>query len=247
MTVKYIRRKDSYDIPYVSEIRGGEDRILITAHGFASSKQSPNVNMLMSRLPEKGIGVIAFDFPAHGDSPAGGDMLTVDNCTADLKAVADFVAEGHPEAEICYFGSSFGAYIIMLYMMKYQINGARAFLRSAAVDMHEFFKDLDAGQQKEMDENGYIMLEYDDVPDLKLTREFIEDLKNHNLFTLFEKGENMLRMIHGSSDEDVDYENARAFSEKYDIELITVEGGDHRLSIPGAPERVLSETLRFLG
>ena len=243
----YIERKGSYDIPYISEIKGHEERILIVAHGFASSKESPNVNMLMRELAPNNIGVIAFDFPAHGDSPADGDYLTTDNCTNDLKAVAELVAEKYPHGEICYFGSSFGAYIIMLYLMKYHVTGAKVFMRSAAVDMHEFFEDLSPAQQKEMEQKGYIMLEYDNVPSLKLTRDFVEDLRNHNLFESFTSEGNTLKMIHGSSDEDVDYSNAADFARKFGIELITVPGGDHRLSIPGAPEKVLEETLGFLG
>lgn len=46
-------------------------------------------------------------------------------------------------------------------------------------------------------------------------------------------------------DEDVDYSDAADFARKFEIELITVPGGDHRLSIPGAPEKVLQETLKF--
>lgn len=243
----YIERHDSYDIPYISDIKGDEEQILIVAHGFASSKESPNVNMLMRELPKNHIGVMAFDFPAHGDSPADGDHLMVDNCTNDLKTVAEFLSVKYPGAEICYFGSSFGAYIIMLYLMKYHIIGARVFMRSAAVDMHEFFRDLTLEQQKEMDHKGYIMLEYDNVPSLKLTRDFVEDLKHHDLFRLFTSEGNTLKMIHGSSDEDVDYSDAADFARKFEIELITVPGGDHRLSIPGAPEKVLEETLSFLG
>ena len=40
----YIRR-DSYDIPYRME-KGSGDKVVIVAHGFASSKESPTVEML---------------------------------------------------------------------------------------------------------------------------------------------------------------------------------------------------------
>lgn len=245
MDVNYIKRDKEYDIPYISRIKGDESRILVVAHGFASSKESPNVRMLMSNLPENGIGVIALDFPGHGNSPVGGEKLMVDNCACDVKAVCDFVSERFPEAEICYFGSSFGAYVIMNYIMRYGIKGARVFMRSAAVDMHEFFDELSSDEVLMLEREGYIMLDYENVPSLKLTNEFVSDLRRHNLFASFDPDGNRLKMIHGSDDEDVDYSMAKAFAEKYDIDLVTVEGGDHRLSVEGAPEKVLEETLEF--
>lgn len=246
MITGYIERENSYSIPYRAEIKGDEKQILLVAHGFASSKESPNVNMLMEELPKEGIGVFAFDFPAHGDSPAGGEGLTTDNCMDDMKAAADYIGKVCPDAELCYFGSSFGAYIIMLYLMKYKVKNSRAFMRSAAVDMNEFFEDLSMSQQQEMEKTGYIVLKYDFVPDIMLTEEFLEDLKAHDLMELFSAEDNEFRMIHGSRDEDVDYQRAKTFAENFGIELVTVEGGDHRLSIPGAPEKVLRETLDFL-
>ncbi len=91
----YIRRDGSYDIPYRME-KGGGDKVVIVAHGFASSKESPTVEMLMKELPKKGISTAAMDFPAHGESPADGDFLTVENCVRDLGDMADFVIEGMP-------------------------------------------------------------------------------------------------------------------------------------------------------
>ena len=49
----------------------GQSRVVIVCHGFGSSKESPMVQALHRALPERGIGVWSFDFPAHGDSPMG--------------------------------------------------------------------------------------------------------------------------------------------------------------------------------
>lgn len=239
-----LKRTGSYDVPYAAEIKGGEKTAVIVAHGFASSKESPTVKMLMENLPEHGMAVTAFDFPAHGDSPVNGDFLTVKNCTTDLADVEKYVRELLPEAEICYFGSSFGAYITLIYLMEHDAEGAKAFLRSAAVNMSEYFMELTEKERDELDRHGYFVLD-DSVRPVKITAGFIEDLKAHDIMTGFERKDQKLLMIHGSEDEDISYDRAGAFAEKYDIDLVTVEGGDHRLSISGAPERVLSEALGF--
>lgn len=240
----YIKREGIYDIPYVAEIKEDDRKVVIVVHGFASSKESPTVNMLMDSLPGSGLGVIAFDFPAHGESPVDGDYLTVDNCVRDLRNVEEYVKQVCPDAEICYFGSSFGAYITLIYIMKDRIKNARAFLRSAAVNMSEYFMELTEQEKAELSKNGYFMLE-DSFRPLKVTGALIEDLRQHNIMEHFEADNPSLIMIHGSEDEDIDYDRARAFAQKHGIQLVTVDGGDHRLSIAGAPEKVLKETIEF--
>lgn len=240
----YIRR-DSYDIPYRME-KGSGDKVVIVAHGFASSKESPTVEMLAKELPKKGIGVAALDFPAHGESPVDGEFLTVKNCVRDLGDVEAFIREECPGAEICCFGSSFGAYITLIYLMESGKEGTRAFLRSAAVNMSDYFSELTKDERRAIDEMGHFLLE-DEVRPIKITRGLVESLKANDIREDFRPDGLRLMMIHGSADEDIDYSEARAFAEKYDVPLITVEGGDHRLSIPGASEKVLEEALRFFG
>ena len=43
------------------------------------------VQALHRALPERGIGVWSFDFPAHGDSPMGQEGLRVPFCMDDLE------------------------------------------------------------------------------------------------------------------------------------------------------------------
>jgi len=57
-------------------------------------------------LPEHGIGGVAFDFPAHGDSPVNGDEMRIDGCIDDLKSIENMVKNEYPDSEIYYFGSS---------------------------------------------------------------------------------------------------------------------------------------------
>ena len=204
--------KRDYEIPYIENLTGDEKQVVIVAHGFDSSMKGPTAQMVLENLPKVGIGAIAFDFPAHGESPVEREFLSVENCIKDLEAVENYVREKCPQAEICYFGSSFGAYITMLYLSRYPEKSGKAFLRSAAVNMHTLFKNPTG---------------------------------DHNLFELYRPGNSKAMMIHGTCDEDIDYEVAKAFSEKFDIPLITVEGGDHRLSKEGMPEAVIMMAIEF--
>ena len=53
-------------------------------------------------------------------------------------------------------------------------------------------------------------------------------------------------MIHGDNDQVAPYEAAQRFAVLSGAQLIIVPGGDHRLSIPGAPELVLKSAVDFL-
>ena len=108
---------------------------MIICHGFGSSKASPMVEALMQTLPQHGITAVAFDFPAHGDSPVDGAYLRVPYCIDDLETVEAWVRTILSKASIGYFGSSFGAYITLLRLGRDPVQGAKAFLRSAAVTM----------------------------------------------------------------------------------------------------------------
>lgn len=270
-----IKSRAGYDIPVRYILNGDEEVVVVMAHGFGSGKASPTVTLLMDNLPQSAdksrtqsadksrmqkIGVVAFDFPAHGESPVDGTHLRIENCINDLISAVAFAKAAAPAARIINFGSSFGAYITMLYITRLNTSRdaagslaettvqpyvVKAFLRSAAVNMPELFEKPAPDDAEQLARDGYVIMDYE-PRNLKITSEFIADLQANNLFKCFVKGDAQLKMIHGTADEDIDYAKAVAFAYQYDIELISVQGGDHRLSIPGAPEKVVEEVLKFI-
>ena len=40
-----------YEIPYIENLRGDEEQVVIIAHGFGSSMQSPTAQMVLENLP----------------------------------------------------------------------------------------------------------------------------------------------------------------------------------------------------
>lgn len=235
--------KREYEIPYIENLKGDEKQVVIIAHGFGSSMQSPTAQMVLEALPKVGIGTIAFDFPAHGASSVDGEFLSVDNCIKDLEAVEEYVRKKCPNAKVSYFGSSFGAYITLLYLSEHSDKEGKAFLRSAAVNMHVIFENPTEAEAFAMAQQGHLIINYG-TP-LKLTSRFVEDLRTHDLFEMYKPGNSVVKMIHGACDETIAYDKAVEFAQKFDISLITVEGGDHRLSAAGMPEEVVKTAIDF--
>lgn len=245
MKKEMLKSRKGYEIPCLHTLTGDERKAVLIAHGFGSSKESPTAAMLAEALPQEGIGTLAFDFPAHGDSPVDGLKLTMGNCLDDLAAAEARIRELAPDAEIGYFGSSFGAYTVLNYLAERQPAGKKAFLRSAAVEMPKLFHHKTEDEQRQLEEKGYVMLDQDYLRPLKLTQAFFDDLDAHDVFQLYRTGLAELAMVHGSEDETASPEAARRFAKEFGARLVMIPGGDHRLSHPGMPEEVLRLAAAF--
>jgi len=237
---------NGYDIPCLNNLSGGERMVVIISHGFGSSKESPTAQAIATVLPEHGIGTYSFDFPAHGDSPVDGEQLRISNCLNDLAAVEANVCELMPEADIAYFSSSFGAYINLLYLATCPHKGRKSFLRCAAVDMPRLFRNGTLPEHyAQLDEQGYIIMDFNYMRPLKITRKFYDDLEAHDLFKLCWLDMAELAMIHGDADEIVSVADARRFAKQFGARLTEVKGADHRFMIRGGMELVIDEAVQF--
>lgn len=242
-----IQSTAGYKIPCVHTLSGSERAVSVVSHGFGSNKESSTALALAQHMQDCGAGIAAYDFPGHGDSPVGGEALTVQRCLADLQAVEQYVRTLAPQAQIFYFGSSFGAYITLLYLALCPHAGSRAFLRSAAVEMPRVFGPATAQQQEQMQRQGYIEFgaQFGYERPLHLTQAFFDSLQAHDVFTCWKQGAGQVCMIHGDADAVASYEAAQRFAALSGADFITVPGGDHRLSGPGMPETVMRSAIRF--
>ncbi|MFA5635509.1 MAG: alpha/beta hydrolase [Anaerovoracaceae bacterium] len=242
--------KNNYGISSLHNITGDEKLAVIISHGFGSSKESPTAMTLAETLTSRGIGAFAYDFPGHGESPVGGEMLRIENCLDDLAAVEAHVRTIAPQAEIMYFSSSFGAYINLIYLARRTHAGSRSFLRSAAVDMPGIFRKGETPELTEqLKEQGYFIMDLDYVRPLKVTREFCHDLASNDVFSLYKQGiiksRTQIAMIHGEADETASVKDARCFASQSGADLLIVEGGSHRLMEPGQTDLVMKTAMDF--
>ena len=235
-------KQGAFQVPGLNAV-DGERKVVLMAHGFGSEKRGHTPLFMTEGLKQAGFGVYGFDFPAHGDSSLGGDQLTVENCIESYVAAEARARELAPDAEIFYFGSSFGAYTTILYLATRPHQGKKAYLRSAAVDMPQLIWRV-AAEDEAFQRNGYSDLTYYNRP-LKLTRAFCEDLARYDVFALYQPGMAQLRMIHGEQDSTASPEAARKFAQEKGAELIMVSGAEHRLMEPGNPERALQAAIDF--
>lgn len=243
-----VKSKKDLEVPCELMYPDDAETFVIITHGFGSSKESATAQMMLHDLPQAGFGAIAYDLPAHGTAEARGTDLTIENCITSLRAVEKYIAERFSFPEICYFSSSFGAYLTLLSFTKnrYSIQehrGSRAFLRSAAVNMPDLFtKDPDPEVLRILGEQGaYTIMDAGPAP-VRITQQFFDELKENDLFKAAAEipfDDLDIQMVHGEKDMVIAPEAAKRFAEENGIPLVMFDGEDHTLSThPVTPARV---------
>lgn len=241
-----ILSRNGYQIPVTHNIQGNESEIVLISHGFGSTKESPTVKLMSEVLKKKGMGFLAFDFPAHGESPVDGEDFTLDNCLDDLSSAEEEITKKAPEAKIYYFSSSFGAYINLLYLTLRPYRGSKSFLRCSAVDMPGILRsNLTEAIQKDCEKQSYTLLTEGFTKPLKLTETFYNQLQAHDVFEMYQPGKCKLMIVHGTEDESARPDKTKAFEEKFRIPTLWIQGADHTFSGEGMMAQVAEAAVTF--
>ena len=102
-------------------------RIIIAVHGFAGDKESGAIASLAEEMVKKDTLVVALDLPGHGTSKVDGDALTLENCLNDITSVEEHYHEQYKDAKLSYFATSFGAYLVLLKLIRKPQNMIKLF------------------------------------------------------------------------------------------------------------------------
>ena len=254
MEIFRIQKDNGHFVSCVKEIPPDPRVIVIAIHGFSSSRDCATYQMLLRRLPPEGCGVIGIELPGHGSAESSQETLRIENALESIAAAENYAAEHYPGTEICYFASSFGAYLTGLYLTGREHRGRRAFFRSAAVNMPSLFlkehpTEESCRQREELREKGWFDAAVETGKPVRITREMLRDLEENDLFVRFDPsahGENRVMMVHGAEDSVIDPEAARAFAERFRIPIRFFENEGHSLGgHPETPDRVADLALAF--
>ena len=235
---------NGYPVPVLLELSGDESLVVLISHGFTGSRNSSSAAMAARTFAEHGIGSIRFDFPSHGDNPM---PLRIENCLDTIAAVEAYLHEKAPQAKIVYFSTSFGGYMNLIYCTRRPHLGHRSLLRCAAVHMPQTLQDILSAEQKEiLARNGSLSLTIEEIYSVVITDGFLEDLAQHDVFSLFSPpSSDRFYMIHGTDDNTVHFSEAQAFSEQFQLPLTAISGAGHDFKGPGEMEALLAETIAF--
>lgn len=242
-----LNKTNGYKVPAFLEVPEDASGIVIAVHGLTSSKECSTYKTLFRIFPESGLGVLGIDLPGHGTEEAYEEPLRTDNCIGSIEAAEKYAVSLCPDCDIYYFGSSFGAYLTMLYLSRRDHKGRKAFFRSAAVNMSTLFIKEDPSeeekkQMKDLMEKGFFEVKMDNNRPVVITRALYDELADTDLFNVFEKdryGRHDIAMAHGCDDAVIDPEKAKLFAEKFSIPITFFKDEGHSLaSHPDTPDKV---------
>jgi len=204
--------------------------MVIVAHGFRGSKENGGkICGFASRLNDRGLGVLAFDFSGSGES--GGDFtdVTISRQAADLKRVIDYAAR-HYRVPLVLLGRSLGGSTVLAGAAGDERVAGYIFW-SAPVKLYDTFAAI-MGEAYGQLLSGHTVELSDEWGRFILAPDLIRDFDNHDMDACIRKlGQRPVLVIHGERDEVVPVQNAIWLAESAaNASLYLVKNADHRFT-----------------
>jgi len=210
--------------------------------GFKSDMEGSKALFLEAWAKAEGRAFLRFDYSGHGQSSED----FVEGCIGDWAADAQEIVSALTDGPQILVGSSMGGWISLL-LARLMPGKVHALVGvAAAPDFTEdsMWESFDEGQRETLLRNGRVELpsEYDDGPYI-ITRKLIEDGRNQLVLRAPLLLPFSVRLLQGTSDEDVDVSVALRLLEHADgddIRLTLVKDADHRFSTPECLAMIVS-------
>jgi len=200
--------------------------------GFMSNMQGQKATALEKYCRTNGHAFVRFDYRGHGESSGEFAKGTIGAWLSDALLIFDDCTEG-PQILI---GSSMGGWIMLLLALA-RPKKIRGLIGIAAAP--DFTEDLlwerfDSTVRAKLEKDGvyYEKSDYGKEP-YAITKELIEEGRNHLLLRRKININHPVRLLHGMGDKSVPWTTAFKLSEKIsseDVRIVLIKDGDHSLS-----------------
>jgi pimeloyl-ACP methyl ester carboxylesterase len=226
--------------------RTGDSPGLFWLGGFNSDMRGTKALALDAWAAEHGRGCVRFDYSGHGESEGNFVDGTIGRWLDESVAVFERFCRG-PQVVI---GSSMGGWLALL--LARQIAGrptaaslAGLVLIAPAPDFTEelMWKGLPAKVRKEIEAKGVWMRPSQYGEPYPITRNLIEEGRNHLLLGASIEVGCPVRILQGARDPDVPWRHAFRLAQRLpaeDVVLTMIQDGDHRLSRPQDIARIIA-------
>ena len=221
-------------------------RVVIFCHGFGGHKDNAAAEKFAERLlsKHKSVAMITFNWPCHGDDVK--KKLCLADCNAYLELVISYARRKFQTEELYAYATSFGGYLTLKYLAEHGNPFRKIALRCPAVNMYEVLTTtiMTAEDLQKLRKGKEIPVGFDRK--IMIGSPFLEELQNNDIqrWDFLAYAEDIL-ILHGTADEIVPFEAARAFADNNLIEFIPIDGADHRFRDPMKMDRAIKDILNF--
>ena len=206
------------NIKIITEVKNDTEKVIIYCHGLGSKKEI--INRFKDKLLENNIGVVAFDFPGHGEDKTNFSKFNLDLCISYLEEVI----EKYKDKQIYLLGSSYGGFVILNKLIRSNKYINNTILLSPAVNFLSI-----VNRKLNIDINYFNNHEYIDLyNNIRIYKDAYIDYKENEDKVYNYKFTN-INIIHGTLDKTVLLKDIEYFSKKNNLNLKIVKNAKHEL------------------
>lgn len=221
-------------------------RAVIFCTGFGGHKDNKAAEKFAERLLSKykETALVTFNWPCHGDDVR--KKLCLEDCGGYLDSVIAHV-QTHFQPEALYaYATSFGAYMVLKYILEQGNPFKKLALRCPAVDMYGVLRGKIIAPEEwgRLEKGKEIPIGFDRKVMIGLP--FLEELQANDIRQrdFLDYAEDIL-ILQGTADEVVSPAETEAFAENNLIEYVPVDGADHRFQDPRKMDTATKHILQF--
>ena len=229
MAPQILTRENGSSIAYY-KLEGKSPGVIFMG-GFMSDMYGSKAIALEEYCRKRGLAYLRFDYFGHGCSSGKFINGTISIWVEDALAVFDNLTDG-PQIIV---GSSMGGWIMMLTAISRPKRIVGLVGIAAAPDFTEDLlpNQLTKNQMAEIQEAGFIIIPSEYENPYTITKQLLEDGKQHLLLRKEIPIDCPVRLLHGLQDASVPWETALKIQKllrSHDVEVTFIKNGDHRLS-----------------
>ena len=221
--------------------------VVVFGHGFSGDKDNRMAEKLAQRIQKRhsDAALLIFDWPCHGGDAC--NKLRLADCSAYLSHVIGY-AKSRFRTDVLYgSATSFGGYLFLKYIAENGNPFRKVAFRCPAVNMYDVLTKtiMTEKDRHDIDKGKPLLIGFDRK--VKVTKEFLEDLQQHDITHLdYSADAGDMLIVHGTKDEIVSYDAVKTFAGDNGISLHTAEGADHRFTDPQKMDEAITAIITAL-
>ncbi len=221
-------------------------RVVVFGHGFGGHKDTRACARFAEQTTSKykTTAVLVFDWPCHGADAR--NKLRLEDCDTYLTLVLDHIRSAWGTDDICYYGTSFGGYLVLKYIHEHGNPFRRIALRCPAVNNLDTLEEniLTPENKRDLDRGKDVPVGFDRL--VRIDRTYLDELAENDVrqWEFLDFADDLL-IVQGTADEIVPFQEVAQFADDNVVELIAVEGADHRFRNPRQLDQAHADILKF--